>query len=152
LKRPSRRAVQSCRCKRSRRECASRAGPASTVSLSGGMIIMTNSRAGVKSSASGWCKPSSNGAVPKGPDWNQLETQILEATDVTSVYRDDLGIDVVGAAPNENGWLSCRGRRSSGVDSDPSAAICTTGPARGRYKDKGTGDSYNLWEAAAKFA
>lgn len=81
--------------------------------------------------------------------WEELNRQILEATDIEEAYRG-LGVDVTGSRPNGSGWLECRavGRE----DKSPSAAICVaSGPQRGRYRDLGgNGDSLGLFDFAAK--
>jgi hypothetical protein len=84
--------------------------------------------------------------------WAEAHQQILARLDIEAEYKQ-LGLRIAsGARPRETGWLKCHaaGRQ----DDSPSAEINTgDGPARGRYRDFGSGNSstISLFDFAAKF-
>jgi hypothetical protein len=81
--------------------------------------------------------------------WHEVEAQILATLDIRQVY-ESLGVRFTGH-PSARGWHPCHAIDRE--DANASAAVHVgPGPARGRYRDLGgAGDSYNLWEFAARY-
>lgn len=84
-------------------------------------------------------------------DWKDAEANTLAETDIEAEYAA-FGFEITGSKPRATGWLPCRAKNRE--DRNPSAEINVgDGPARGRYRDFGSGDgqSISLWEAGARF-
>ncbi|RLC38385.1 hypothetical protein DRH27_02365 [Candidatus Falkowbacteria bacterium] len=81
-----------------------------------------------------------------GSNWEAVNESIREATDIVAVY-EELGAIFVGGVKS-NGWAECHAMGRD--DKSPSAGVCVTGNAAGRYVDHGGGGStLSLFDAMA---